>query len=114
MEKHILSSSLMLNNDHQKIVDDVKKWLKIFSTSSIGLKMGSKINLNDLFIGYNDDTIATIVLNLFQGNSNLIENMEDDSNNESSSNIFQFVRIQMTKIIFISKKILNRDTLNCK
>jgi hypothetical protein len=87
MEKHILSSSLMLNNDHQKIVDDVKKWLKLFSTSSIGLKMGSKINLNDLFIGYNDDTIATIVLNLFQGNSNLIENMEDDNNNESSSKI---------------------------
>ena len=75
----------MLNNDHQRIVDDVSKWLNLLAKTSIGYRQGTKINLNELFIGYNDDTIATIVLNLFQGCSTLVERMEDDNNNESAS-----------------------------
>ena len=76
----------MLNTEHQRIADAVAKWLNLFIASTS--QMGLRTKPNELFIGYNDDTIATIVLNLFQGDSTLIESMEledaQPSNNQLS------------------------------
>ncbi len=67
LEKHYLSATTMLNNDQEKTVALIKDWIEKFCQYSQNTTNQQRQEIkNDVFIGYHDDTIATIVLYLDQ------------------------------------------------
>ncbi len=59
LEKHFLNSSIMLNKEQLELVEVIEKWVRTFLTSNLG-----SLEPNEVFIGYNSDTIASLILNL--------------------------------------------------
>ena len=59
LEKHFLNSSIMLNADQLTLVADIEKWVCKYIGSE-----ASSLETNEVFLGYNSDTIASLILHL--------------------------------------------------
>lgn len=63
LEKHFLNSATMLNENQLILCKQLEKWIAKFASLEIAIK------LSDIFIGYNDDSMASIILYLIQKNN---------------------------------------------
>lgn len=70
LEKHFLNSSTILNADELELVGQLQEWVnKTFAlTPTLRTQMRRAVRLNEIFVGYHDDTLATLVLFSTQGN----------------------------------------------
>lgn len=79
LEKHFLNSSVLLNEYELSLVQKLKQWVDNFAAQSAGShKQSSNSRENELFVGYHDDLLATIVLYLTHGNFNYLQRMDAD------------------------------------
>ncbi|XP_070579262.1 E3 ubiquitin-protein ligase rnf213-alpha-like [Ptychodera flava] len=62
LEKHFLAMSTMLTDDELDVVKRLEKWTKTFATVSSTSRSYTAFKVQDVFIGFNNDTIASIVL----------------------------------------------------
>ena len=81
LEKHYLSATTMLKKEQEKIVNKIKEWVDKFCFHSQNSSSEKKQVQNDVFIGFHDDAIATIVLYLDQE-----RNKDDKEEDETSIN----------------------------
>jgi hypothetical protein len=73
LEKHFLSSYTMLNPKELELVNRLDQWVKsVFLVNTPRSKM-TRIKLNEVFVGYHDDTLATLVLHQTQGKFNYLD-----------------------------------------
>ncbi|CAF0704523.1 unnamed protein product [Brachionus calyciflorus] len=92
LEKHFLNSSTMLHESQLKICTELGDWLKKFTS----LEMGTK--LNEIFIGYHDDALASIVLYLIQdGNVDYFK--ENDDNQQMDTDKYESVLTEAKSIL---------------
>ena len=71
LEKHFLNSLSILNPKELELMNKLEDWAK----TEFGLKSRSqtrRLHLNEIFIGYHDDTLATLILNSSQGKFNYL------------------------------------------
>ncbi|XP_072028272.1 E3 ubiquitin-protein ligase RNF213-like [Amphiura filiformis] len=63
LEKHFLATSTMLTMDQREIVTQLEQWVKKFATIVLpAYKMDNyKFAISDAFVGYHDDTLASLV-----------------------------------------------------
>ncbi|XP_052817087.1 E3 ubiquitin-protein ligase rnf213-alpha-like [Mya arenaria] len=64
LEKHFLNIDTMLNDEHRDLVKELRAW-SIEFTKPRQRHMRGKQTLEDVFVGYHDDTFAAIVLFLW-------------------------------------------------
>ncbi|XP_077980164.1 E3 ubiquitin-protein ligase rnf213-alpha-like [Glandiceps talaboti] len=68
LEKHFLAMTTMLTHDELQIVHDLDDWVQHFATIKLSpferqnQRSTAKFKVEDAFIGFNNDTIASIVL----------------------------------------------------
>lgn len=60
LEKHFLNSSTMINAQQRHLVDKLNEWLRTFTR----IRSAHVYQLPDLFVGFNSDTCASLVLYL--------------------------------------------------
>ncbi|XP_077980160.1 E3 ubiquitin-protein ligase rnf213-alpha-like [Glandiceps talaboti] len=66
LEKHFLAMTTMLTHDELTVVERLKEWTHSFATIKLHqheiTRSTSEFKVEDVFIGFNNDTIASIVL----------------------------------------------------
>lgn len=66
LEKHFLNASTMLNKEQNSLVEEIHTWIKKFS----------QVNLNEEFVGFHSDTIASLVLHFQTSKTDLNDKQE--------------------------------------
>lgn len=87
LEKHYLNASYLLNEQQKFVNSEIEGWIQQFC-HAVSNRHGTKLKPNEIFIGLNDDTVATLILHLTQNEFNLAEQTEkmitDDSITEET------------------------------
>lgn len=78
LEKHFLTSAIMLNPTQTRIAAQVANWVNAYCKSGIDA-FRAKPKPSDIFIGYHEDTVPSILLYLAKGNAGTLEQMDDDT-----------------------------------
>ena len=95
LEKHLLSIESILDNDMKVIVQNLKEWCQLITKISekySGNYMIKRTNLkpSDIFIGFTEDSIPTLVFKLFQ---------EINNREQCIEKVINFcLNIQMTRV----------------
>ena len=109
LEKHFLNASTMLNARQLELVNEIEKWIKIFSERLQFNNGFYKPEPNETFIGYHTDTVATLVLYLTEQLDNLLsqQQLELDQSMEHNDESL-LVKQQGSQVITLAKKFLLR------
>jgi hypothetical protein len=89
LEKHYLSATTMLKPEQEKIFHKIKEWIDKFCFYSQNSSSEQKQLQNDVFIGYHDDAVATIVLYLDHEKRIVKEGGENEIIDKSKSMLLQ-------------------------
>lgn len=93
LEKHFLNSSIMLSSDKLELVEQVDQWVRKFATCG-----SSTLEPGDVFIGFNSDTVASLMLQLSNSKKSLTKSLEEATLDSSSSNVTNEELIRQVKI----------------
>ena len=127
LEKHFLNASNLLDEKMKNINERLKIWLKHFANSSKS-KIGYVPKLNELFVGYHDETLPQLLLYFKQKSYSLLqdedpemmkdENFEDEEIIKNVKNMLLrcvtpdcIVRLCLNRNIIIKADELNRDAV---
>ena len=112
LEKHFFNSSTMLDEKQTELVQEIEKWVKKFSDSNVASSNRRNLykpSLNEIFIGYHSEVIATLVLYLTENHSNLIAEQANEDKMSLDSYSF-FNHKSMEQIVEMAKSYLLRCT----
>jgi hypothetical protein len=88
LEKHFLTSAIMLNAAETALVQQVADWVNAYCRLCVDqIKTKVKPKPNEIFIGYHDDTVATLIL--FLNNANLMNKFGEDESNDPAEMMVQ-------------------------
>ena len=78
LEKHFLNASTMLNEQQMALVEQVEKWIRLFCKSIIISSSFYKPEPNEIFIGYHEDTVATLILYLTEQYESFVQSKAEE------------------------------------
>uniref|UniRef100_A0A3Q2E155 RING-type E3 ubiquitin transferase n=1 Tax=Cyprinodon variegatus TaxID=28743 RepID=A0A3Q2E155_CYPVA len=76
LEKHYLDIHTVLKAEQKKMVEELEKWAKLFTSLSdqhAGAVVPYKYTLPDVFIGYHSDTCASVILKVIEEQKDNLE-----------------------------------------
>ncbi|XP_038133385.1 E3 ubiquitin-protein ligase rnf213-alpha isoform X1 [Cyprinodon tularosa] len=76
LEKHYLDIHTVLKAEQKKMVEELEKWAKLFTSLSdqhAGVVVPYKYTLPDVFIGYHSDTCASVILKVIEEQKDNLE-----------------------------------------
>jgi len=109
LEKQFLNAIDLIDNKQKALMDKVIAWINLFCQTSVTSRIKSKPN--QVFIGFNEDTVATIILFLTQKDFSL-EKTNDSKGNETMDHSGLDESYQIEKQEVLIKKI-KRILLRC-
>jgi hypothetical protein len=100
LEKHFLNASSLLDENLKVINENLRIWLKHFTDSS-KTKNGYVPKLNELFIGYHDETLPQLLLYFKQKSYSLLQNEKQEMKdyNYEDEELIKYVKNMLLRCV---------------
>ena len=87
LEKHFLNVSDLLNDEQKSLRDDLDQWVNEMTRKAFDYEVIKNIEPNEIFIGYNSDTLSLMILHLSDQTLNLSLNNREPKALKSRSDL---------------------------